>query len=279
MTGVTSDHTERMNGYGSILNRENNDEAVIDIEPSHDEEPAEYPPRRLLPSSIEPLLIKFGFVFLGFTLGYVPASVSTWSGSARTSNSFAQDIYIDAQHQFQERVFSDSIKPFIDALPFEELYPRQLWNPVQISPTIIEQEDKSQFLGPKKNNASDHEQSYSKNELRTTIDMVGSKSTFHYFKSLLTSPVSSLLSTSSISTKAHILYLANEAAFSLLYDSSNPKNYYLSEYSLDYFLLTSGGFDAQINQAYVSTVTNRYLRRSCVLAYHSISLTSCYSVP
>ncbi|KAL7485343.1 hypothetical protein ACHAW6_010940 [Cyclotella cf. meneghiniana] len=55
--------------------------------------------------------------------------------------------------------------------------------------------------------------------------------------------------------KPHVLYHANEAAFSLLYDASNPKNYYLNEYALDYFLLTSGGFDAQINQAYCAVAS------------------------
>lgn len=53
----------------------------------------------------------------------------------------------------------------------------------------------------------------------------------------------------------HLLYNAHQSAFGLLYDSSKSSNNYLSEFSLDYFLLNSGGFDAQINQAYCAVAT------------------------
>ncbi len=66
----------------------------------------------------------------------------------------------------------------------------------------------------------------------------------------------------------HILYHATSTAFGLLYDSTKSASGYLSEYSLDYFLINSGGFDAQINQAYcavasVATILNslKYSKR------------------
>ena len=66
----------------------------------------------------------------------------------------------------------------------------------------------------------------------------------------------------------HILYHATSTAFGLLYDSAKSANGYLSEYALDYFLINSGGFDAQINQAYcavasVATILNslKYSKR------------------
>ena len=69
-------------------------------------------------------------------------------------------------------------------------------------------------------------------------------------------------------TTPHILYHATSTAFGLLYDSTKSANGYLSEYALDYFLVNSGGFDAQINQAYcavasVATILNslKYSKR------------------
>ena len=66
----------------------------------------------------------------------------------------------------------------------------------------------------------------------------------------------------------HILYHATSTAFGLLYDYTKSANGYLSEYALDYFLMNSGGFDAQVNQAYcavasVSTILNslKYSKR------------------
>ena len=66
----------------------------------------------------------------------------------------------------------------------------------------------------------------------------------------------------------HVLYHATPTAFGLLYDPSRSYSGYLSEYALDYFLINSGGFDAQDNQAYcavasVSTLLNslRYSKR------------------
>ncbi|KAL3816895.1 hypothetical protein ACHAXA_006971 [Cyclostephanos tholiformis] len=53
----------------------------------------------------------------------------------------------------------------------------------------------------------------------------------------------------------HILYHATQTAFGLLYDASRSSSGYISEYALDYFLINSGGFDAQVNQAYCAVAS------------------------
>lgn len=229
-------------GYGSIPEAKNcADEAAIDVEQSVHEITSENTFNQALLNAST--LSKLGFVLLGFVLGYGHVSFIKSSGYANTA--FAPDTL--HEHLTRER----STRPFMDALPFEEIYPRKLWNPVQIPP--ITEPDKPE--SEPKNISSHHKHHHSDQEI-TVLSEEASKSTFpyNYLKSLLGSPISLLPTASSIS-KAHILYLANEAAFGLLYDSSNPKNYYLSEYSLDYFLLTSGGFDAQINQAYCAVAS------------------------
>lgn len=77
-----------------------------------------------------------------------------------------------------------------------------------------------------------------------------------------------LPSSTSSNSPPHLLYHASLSSFGLLYDPSQASNSYISEYALDYFLINSGGFDAQINQAYcgpatVATMLNslKYARR------------------
>lgn len=241
-----SQSMESMSGYGSIPEITNYAEEGIDVESSPDEEPAVngFPN----PQNKHTLVSKFGFIFLGFLLGYGCTNLPKSGNSTQESrDEFAQDP-IRYEHTLNQHILF--AKPFMDALPFEEIYPRQLWNPVQIPPNKEPDEPEPE----PHHNSSRHAHHHSDSDL-TVIAQEASKSSFpyNYIKSLLGSPAS-LLPTSSIA-KAHTLYLANEAAFSLLYDSSNPKNYYLSEYSLDYFLLTSGGFDAQINQAYCAVAS------------------------
>ncbi|KAL7502561.1 hypothetical protein ACHAXN_000499 [Cyclotella atomus] len=234
-------------GYGSIPEITiYAQETAIDVEQSTDEVSSSGEAAVNLST-----LRKCGFVFLGFILGYGYTNFSKLVSSTSTS----RDILIakdSASHeqQLHQHTPESLTRPFMDALPFEEIYPRQLWNPVQIPP--ITDPD----VPEPKHNASHHNKHHHSEKGRTIIaeEASGSISPYNYLKSMLGSPVS-LLPTSSISTKVHTLYLASEAAFSLLYDSANPKNYYLSEYSLDYFLLTSGGFDAQINQAYCAVAS------------------------
>lgn len=234
-----------VNDYGSIPENANYyaKETAIDVELSSVEISRSFGEATVNLTTLS----KCGFVFLGIILGYgytnFPKGVISTSSPrvfliAKESDQFQQ-------HNIPER----STNPFMDALPFEEIYPRQLWNPVQIPPITDPDEPEP------KHNASHHKHHHSEKE-PSIIAEEASKSTFpyNYLKSMLGSPVS-LLPASSTSVKAHTLYLASEAAFGLLYDSANPKNYYLSEYSLDYFLLTSGGFDAQINQAYCAVAS------------------------
>lgn len=100
-----------------------------------------------------------------------------------------------------------------------------------------------------------------------------SLSTMMYEMNLLSAPIigSNTVAVSlppSSSNAPHLLYHASLSSFGLLYDLSEASNNYISEYALDYFLINSGGFDAQINQAYcgpatVATMLNslKYARR------------------
>ena len=74
------------------------------------------------------------------------------------------------------------------------------------------------------------------------------------FSSFLLGATSSGGGSSPSTTTPHLLYLVHPTAVTLLYDTSKSSNYFVSEYSLDYFLMNSGGFDAQINQAYCAVV-------------------------
>ena len=244
--------------YGSIPDITNVEERRIDVESSSssDKDPV------LTPRTINhPLLSKVGFLVLGFLLGCITRHFPNWENSATYQphdSDFSHESTFMMQHPSSLLNRDDilSTKPFMTALPFEEVIPRQLWNPVQIPPNMeVDESNESDEMETHHNNSSRHGHHRSDSDLTLgSIVKESSKSSFpyNYIKSLL--GPASLLPTPSI-TKAHTLYLANEPAFSLLYDSSNPKNYYLNEYALDYFLLTSGGFDAQINQAYCAVAS------------------------
>lgn len=251
-----------MSRYGSIPEIINDaHERSIDVEPCLDSDIDNDAPDPSRPSHRSVFLSKFGFLLIGFILGYGHANLSKWRSSIVTDDAIVTLQRQQEQQflQYHQRLDLPS-KPFMDALPFEEIDPRQLWNPVQIPPTRDDDDDEP------KHKASHHQRTKdpSKQELKLTqiteeSSVESSSFPYYYLNdifSILASPASLLPSTSSASaSKAHILYLASEAAFSLLYDSSNTKNYYLSEYALDYFLLSSGGFDAQINQAYCAVAS------------------------
>ena len=125
-------------------------------------------------------------------------------------------------------------KSFFDSLPFEDIVPTQQHHAQQQRPAT-------------------------KSSLSTMYEM-----------NLLSAPIigSSTPLTPSSSNAPHLLYHASLSSFGLLYDLSEASNNYISEYALDYFLINSGGFDAQINQAYcgpatVATMLNslKYARR------------------
>jgi len=117
-------------------------------------------------------------------------------------------------------------KSFIDSLPFEKVIPL-FWSPAQ---------------------KISHEQKLPRLSSSNALSTIKEKTNF-LSASLLGSnaPIPS--------PGPHLLYHAHDSSFGLLYDSSRSSFSYLSEYSLDYFLINSGGFDAQINQAYCAVAT------------------------
>jgi hypothetical protein len=258
-----------MNGYGAIPDTD----CVYAPGSAADSGRTSNPPQSTLEShgahtNVSSILSKFGLVFGGFILGYFHNTLSERSSFAAKRQTVRMNhlklvaktqVDLIEQHA-QKGIFNN--KSFLDSLPFEEIYPRKLWNPVQIPPTepfeIPERDEpESNSTQPSVPGHNGHKHKRLIHEPSIEQDATNSLS-FASIKSLLLGSPASLFpttSTSISSTKAHILYLANEAAFSLLYDSSNPKNYYLNEYALDYFLLGSGGFDAQINQAYCAVAS------------------------
>lgn len=114
-------------------------------------------------------------------------------------------------------------KLFLDSLPFEEVNPLH-WSPAQQRP-----------YGKKRSDL-----------FRTDRSPIDEKT-----QPLAATPLGANANPSG----PHLLYHAHEASFNLLYDSSKSSSSSLSEYSLDYFLLNTGGFDAQINQAYCALAT------------------------
>ena len=128
-------------------------------------------------------------------------------------------------------------KSFSDSLPFEEISPKNAHHVQQQQPATTTT-------------------TYDMNLLSASI--IGSSN-----MAVAPPPPSS----SSINSP-HLLYHASLSSFGLLYDLSQSSNNYISEFALDYFLINSGGFDAQINQAYcgpatVATMLNslKYARR------------------
>jgi hypothetical protein len=201
-------------------------------------------------------LSKLGYILVGFLVGYCNSKyISGWdpayrfsfrstdvystSGVSRTSGVTPSSDFL--QHGQQQSHLING-KSFLDSLPFEDIVPQgmdmTLWNPAQPRPT----EEKLPIT-------------YSKLDVSNVLSTAKDESKLLSISSIAASlSAPSPISTSS-NSKTHILYHASEAAFQLLYDSSNSKNYYLSEYALDYFLLSSSGFDAQINQAYCAVAS------------------------
>jgi hypothetical protein len=188
----------------------------------------------LLPSSATGLMSKFSYIALGLIIGYC----SSESGRRSLWNPTVQRHHRDND---EEGLSIHNGKSFSHALPFEDVFPGiQAW--ADTLPTVLTEESKL---------------------------LSGSSSPFSSF--LMGTSASSSSSTSSSSTSSNtnpstsvtpnLLYLVHPTAVTLLYDSSRS----VSEYSLDYFLLNSGGFDAQINQAYCGVVRIRLL--SCSICF------------
>lgn len=170
-------------------------------------------------SSLTQSMSKLGFLTIGVIAGVLGSRglshrdiVSGVDNNERPIG--ASSILQLSNIQQQNYIVND--KSFYDSLPFEEVIP------------IVQQVQKLTIVGA----ASSSKQSDDKLVIdESKIDILGVSSSFP-------------------PPTPHILYHATQTAFGLLYDSTKSANGYLSEYSLDYFLLNSGGFDAQINQAY-----------------------------
>lgn len=162
--------------------------------------------------------IKLGYISLGIIIGLVSSRWGPVQASMQPSNHQANSVV--------------NGKSFLDSLPFEDVFPSS-WDHIQPRPN----QEKLPLLS---------------SSLRRDNIIETEKTTTVLSTSLLGS---NLAPSPSASSGPHVLYHAHQSAFGLLYDSSKSSNNYLSEYSLDYFLLNSGGFDAQINQAYCAVAT------------------------
>jgi len=200
-----------------------------------------------LPSSATALVSKLSYIALGLVIGYFSSESgrrSLWNPTVKINISDAEEEspWFVKRHQRDEYdVDGLSIhngKSFSHALPFEDAFPGiQAW--ADTLPSFLTEESKL---------------------------LSSSSSPFSSFFLLgAAAPTSINNNKDSTSVAApHLLYLVHPLAVTLLGDASKS----VSEYSLDYFLMNSGGFDAQINQAYcgvasVSALLNslKYMKR------------------
>ena len=195
-----------------------------------------------LPSLNTALLSKIGYIALGLMIGLCSTSETgvrraLWNPTVKinitdpdkdTPSSF---VTHHNHHDHNDDESSDDSSSgvmthsFAHALPFEEAFPgMKAW--ADTLPSFLTEQSKL-------------------------------LSTSSPFSSFLLGATSSGGGSSPSTTTPHLLYLVHPTAVNLLYDTSKSSNYFVSEYSLDYFLMNSGGFDAQINQAYCAVVRKR----------------------
>lgn len=181
-------------------------------------------------------LSKFGYIALGLIVGYCSSESgrrSLWNPTVRYNLTEPEEesprfFFHHHDHEDHDQeglsLLHNVDKSFVHALPFEDAFPGlKAW--ADTLPTFLSEETKL----------------LSESSLFGSFLMGGATST-------------------SSNTKQHLLYLVHPTAVTLLYDTSkSPSNSMISEYSLDYFVINSGGFDAQINQAYCGVVRNRVL--------------------
>jgi hypothetical protein len=175
-----------------------------------------------LMSSLTHSTSKLGFLTIGVIAGFIGSGCLSRriivAGIDNNERPVGASSILQLSSNIQQQNYIVNDKSFYDSLPFEEVIP------------IVKQVHHEQI---KIESLVDDAASSSKLVIdETKIDILG------------------VSSSSSPPPTPHILYHATQTAFGLLYDSTKSANGYLSEYSLDYFLLNSGGFDAQINQAY-----------------------------
>ena len=196
-----------------------------------------------LPSINTALLSKIGYITLGLMIGLCSTSESgmrraLWNPTVKINitdpekdtPSFITHNHHHDNNNDDENSDDDSSSgvmthSFSHALPFEEAFPgMKAW--ADTLPSFLTEESK----------------------------VLSTSSSSSPFSSFLLGATSSGGGSSPSTTSPHLLYLVHPTAVTLLYDTSKSSNYFVSEYSLDYFLMNSGGFDAQINQAYCAVV-------------------------
>ena len=237
------------------------------------------------PSATSPLstpstvTFKLAYVSLGIIVGVVSSKgLMRWGPAANVDNyNYAQ---ASAASSFLPRNSKINGKSFLDSLPFETVMPqswnpamprpyRQIdegpgntsWNPAQPRPHQEELPDISTssigISGAWTRQAEIatiseevHEELIAEETSMLAASTLGGSSSSSFISNTAT-----VTSSTTSTAGPHVLYHAHQSAFGLLYDSTKSSNNYLSEYSLDYFLLNAGGFDAQVNQAYCAVAT------------------------
>ncbi|KAL7464920.1 hypothetical protein ACHAXS_005248 [Conticribra weissflogii] len=210
---------------------------------------------------------KLGYIFVGFLAGYCN-SRGLFSGERNVSKfSGAADVAEPSNRRRQPRSSGGNQfvvygKSFFDSLPFEDILPRHpsvvlstfSWNLVRSPPN--DDNDKNHLVGSSPIHDTDNPDAPPSSSLSATLTAFLTSSS-----SSSSSSGTSSSGSSSSRPAPHLLYHAHPSAFSLLYyppsssSSSSSSTSFLSEYSADYFLLNSGGFDAQINQAYCAVAS------------------------
>ncbi len=202
---------------------------------SHDVSSSSQDSSHLPSSALSATISKFGYIALGLIVGYCSSESgrrSLWNPTVKINitepveEESSSPWFFNRHHDEIDQEGLALQKSFAHALPFEEdAFPgMKAW--ADTLPTFLTEEAK----------------------------LLSESSPFGSFLMGAANTGSS----SSSSNNKHLLYLVHPTAVTLLYDTSkSASNSMLSEYSLDYFLLNSGGFDAQINQAYCGVVSNR----------------------
>lgn len=198
-----------------------------------------------LPSINTALLSKIGYITLGLMIGLLCSTSESgvrralWNPTVKINiTDLEKDPPMSSFHNHHDHNNYDEnsddsssgvmTHSFAHALPFEEAFPgMKAW--ADTLPTFLTEESK----------------------------LLSTSSSSSPFSSFLLGATSSGGGSSPPTTTPHLLYLVHPTAVNLLYDTSKSSNYFVSEYSLDYFLMNSGGFDAQINQAYCAVVRKR----------------------
>ncbi len=191
-------------------------------------------------SSSSPAAIsKIGYIALGLIVGYCSSESgrrSLWNPTVRFNLTEPEEespwffFHHHEDHEQDGLSLHNVDKSFAHSLPFEDIFPgMKAW--ADTLPTFLSEEAK----------------------------LLSESSPFGSF-------LMGGATTSSSSSSSHLLYLVHPTALTLLYDGSKSNsNSMISEYSLDYFLINSGGFDAQINQAYCGVVRKRCKLVVCLL--------------